>query len=100
MTTKLDATAVDAALPALKGWSKVAGRDAITRTFKFFNFSQAFGFMTRSALVAEAMNHHPEWFNVYNTVTVTLATHDVGGVSDMDTEMAKTMNGLAADFGI
>jgi len=100
MTTKLDAAAVEAALPTLKGWAKVEGRDAITRTFKFINFSQAFGFMTRAALVAETLNHHPEWFNVYNTVCVTLATHDVEGVSDLDVEMAKTMNGLAAEFDV
>lgn len=100
MTTKLDAAAVEAALPDLKGWSRVDGRDAITRTFKFVNFNQAFGFMTRAAMVAEAMNHHPEWFNVYNTVAVTLATHDVGGVSDLDTELAKTMNALADEFGL
>jgi 4a-hydroxytetrahydrobiopterin dehydratase len=73
----------------------VQGRDAITRKFVFADFNQAFGFMTRVALVAEKMDHHPEWFNVYKTVEVTLSTHDAGGLTDRDVALAKTMDGFA-----
>uniref|UniRef100_H2ZJZ7 4a-hydroxytetrahydrobiopterin dehydratase n=1 Tax=Ciona savignyi TaxID=51511 RepID=H2ZJZ7_CIOSA len=71
------------------GWSMVTGRDAIYKEFMFTNFSEAFGFMTRIALKAETMNHHPEWFNVYNKVQITLSTHDVGGLSSRDVTLAK-----------
>jgi 4a-hydroxytetrahydrobiopterin dehydratase len=71
------------------------GRDAIARKFTFADFSQAFGFMTRVALVAEKMDHHPEWNNVYRTVEVTLATHDAGGVTEKDIALAKAMDSLA-----
>ena len=84
------------ALNGLTGWEMVADRDAITRRFEFKNFIDAFSFMTRCALVAEKMNHHPEWFNVYNRVDVTLATHDAGGVTSKDTELAKAMDAIAA----
>ena len=84
------------ALEELQGWSEVDGRDAIQRSFKFRNFNQAFGFMSRVALKAEKMDHHPEWFNVYATVDVTLATHDAGGVTTLDVELAKFMNKVAA----
>lgn len=77
------------------GWSMVDGRDAITKEFVFANFIEAFGWMTRAALVAEKLNHHPEWFNVYKTVTVTLSTHDVGGLSELDVRLAKRMDALA-----
>lgn len=71
-----------AALPQLtSAWTPVEGRDAIQRTFEFQDFSEAWGFMSRAALLAEQMNHHPEWFNVYNRVEVTLSTHDCGGLS-------------------
>ena len=83
------------ALAALDGWAIVEGRDAITRTFKFKNFNQAFGFMSRVAMQAEKMDHHPEWFNVYGTLDVTLATHDAGGVTALDVEMATFMNKIA-----
>ncbi len=76
---KLDASARDAALATLSGWSLVADRDAITKRFLFRDFSQAFGWMARVALAAEKADHHPEWFNVYRTVDVTLSTHDAGG---------------------
>jgi 4a-hydroxytetrahydrobiopterin dehydratase len=69
----------------------VKGRDAIARKFEFENFNEAFGFMTRVALLADKMDHHPEWFNVYNKVEVTLSTHDAGGVTDNDIAMAKAM---------
>jgi 4a-hydroxytetrahydrobiopterin dehydratase len=96
MATKLTADARKAALGKLAGWSEVSGRDAITRKFVFKDFNAAFGFMTRAALVAEKMDHHPEWFNVYKTVEVTLATHDAGGVTELDIKLAEAMNGFAA----
>jgi len=92
---KLTGSARAAALASLSGWSEVAGRDAITRTFMFKDFNEAFGFMARVALVAEKLDHHPEWFNVYNKVEVTLATHDAGGVTARDVTMAQAMNRLA-----
>ena len=95
MVAKLTADARKAALAGLAGWSEVPGRDAITRKFVFKDFNQAFGFMTRAALVAEKMDHHPEWFNVYKTVDVTLATHDAGGVTELDIKLAEAMDKLA-----
>ncbi len=84
-----------AALAGLEGWSELAGRDAITRTFVFRNFNEAFGFMTRAALVAEKNDHHPEWRNVYKTVEVVLTTHDAGGVTKRDIALAQAMNRIA-----
>ncbi len=77
------------------GWAEVDGRDAIAKEFTFANFVEAFGFMSRAALWAEKLDHHPEWFNVYKTVTVTLSTHDVDGLSDLDVKLAKAMDKLA-----
>lgn len=85
----------EAALAELPDWGIVDGRDAIARSFKFKNFSQAFAFMTRCAMKAEQMDHHPEWFNVYNRVDVTLATHDVDGLSGLDITLAKFMDKIA-----
>lgn len=82
----------EAALTRLPDWSGVEGRDAITRSFRFASFSAAFGWMTRVALAAERLDHHPEWFNVYNRVEVTLATHDAGGVTELDVELARIMD--------
>ena len=82
------------ALKTLNGWSEVVGRDAIRKTFPFKNFNQAFAFMTQIALHSEKHNHHPEWFNVYNRVDVTLTTHDVGGVSDKDIRLALFMDSI------
>lgn len=82
-------------LGQLAGWQAVDGRDAITRTFKFKDFNEAFGFMARAALIAEKMDHHPEWFNVYNRVDVTLSTHDAGGLTELDVELAAAMDRLA-----
>lgn len=93
---KLDPDARKAALKELPHWRKVPGRDAIARKFVFTDFNRAFAFMTRAALLAEKMDHHPEWFNVYNKVDVTLSTHDSGGLTDKDIAMAKTMDGYAA----
>ena len=95
MSQKLAGDARRIALSRLKGWSEVAGRDAITRKFVFADFNQAFGFMTRAALVAEKMDHHPEWFNVYKTVEVTLSTHDAGGLTERDIKLAEAMDNIA-----
>ena len=95
MAQKLAGEARKNALARLKGWSEVAGRDAITRKFVFADFNQAFGFMTRAALVAEKLDHHPEWFNVYKTVEVTLSTHDAGGLTELDVKLAEAMDRLA-----
>ena len=77
------------------GWEMVEGRDAIAKEFVFANFVAAFGWMTRVALVAEKLDHHPEWFNVYKTVKVTLSTHDLGGLSDLDVTLARRMDAMA-----
>jgi 4a-hydroxytetrahydrobiopterin dehydratase len=95
MAQKLTGQARTDALKKLAGWSEVSGRDAITRKFVFADFNAAFGFMARAALVAEKMDHHPEWFNVYKTVDVTLSTHDAGGVTELDTKLAAEMDRLA-----
>jgi 4a-hydroxytetrahydrobiopterin dehydratase len=79
----------------LARWQPVAGRDAIRRTFVFKNFNEAFGFMARSALVAEQLNHHPEWTNVWNRVEVTLSTHDAGGLTENDLKLAEAMDRIA-----
>jgi 4a-hydroxytetrahydrobiopterin dehydratase len=95
MAQKLTGDARKAALAKLAGWSEVKDRDAITKTFVFRDFNEAFGFMTRSALIAEKLDHHPEWFNVYKTVTVTLSTHDAGGLTERDIKLAEAMDRLA-----
>ena len=95
MAQKLIGQARAEALGKLNGWSEVAGRDAISKQFVFKDFNQAFGFMARAALVAEKMDHHPEWFNVYKTVEVTLSTHDAGGLTELDVKLASEMDGLA-----
>jgi 4a-hydroxytetrahydrobiopterin dehydratase len=91
---KLTDDELQQALQALAGWSLADNK--LHKTFQFASFVEAFGFMTKAALVAEAMNHHPEWFNVYNRVTVDLTTHDAGGISARDFELAAKMDGLAA----
>jgi 4a-hydroxytetrahydrobiopterin dehydratase len=94
MVTPLDATA-RAALPAtLPGWSVVEGRDAIRRGFRFKDFSEAWGFMARVALLAEAQDHHPEWSNVWNRVEIVLTTHDAGGLSARDVRLAQAIDAL------
>jgi 4a-hydroxytetrahydrobiopterin dehydratase len=95
MPEKLTAAARASALARLTGWSELKGRDAIAKKFVFKDFNEAFGFMTRAALVAEKLDHHPEWFNVYKTVEVTLSTHDAGGLTDLDIKLAEAMNVLA-----
>ncbi len=91
MAEKLSGDARKSALARVKSWREVAGRDAIT----FKDFSEAFGFMARAALVAEKLDHHPEWSNVYKTVEVTLSTHDAGGLTELDVKLAEAMDKLA-----
>jgi 4a-hydroxytetrahydrobiopterin dehydratase len=100
MVERLSAEARKSALKGLSGWSELRDREAITRTFIFKDFNEAFGFMTRAALVAEKNDHHPEWRNVYKTVEVVLATHDAGGVTARDIKLAEAMNAIAGQFGV
>jgi len=86
-----------AALGQLTGWAEADGRDAIVKSYRFADFNAAFGWMTRVALAAEKLDHHPEWFNVYSRVEVTLATHDADGVTSLDVELAKIMDAAAGD---
>lgn len=86
----------EAALKQLTGWKAAEGRDAIVKTFTFRDFNAAFGFMARTALAAEKLDHHPEWFNVYNRVEVLLATHDADGVTELDVKLAQIMDAAAA----
>jgi 4a-hydroxytetrahydrobiopterin dehydratase len=95
MTAKLTGKARSDALASLEGWAEVQGRDAIHKSYKFADFAQAFGFMAKVALAAEKADHHPEWFNVYNRVDITLSTHDAGGVSDKDVALAKVIDSVA-----
>ena len=95
MTDKLTGDKRREALASLEGWSEIDGRDAISKSYKFADFNMAFGWMTRIALVAEKMDHHPEWFNVYSKIDVTLATHDAGGLTMKDINLARKMDQLA-----
>lgn len=95
MSAKLSKEDRAAALKSLSGWSDDAKRDAIVKTFVFKDFVEAFGFMSQAALVAERMDHHPEWSNVYKTVNVLLTTHDADGVTAKDITLAKAMDGFA-----
>ena len=95
MAQKLDQAARQDMAARLPGWQLVDGRDAIQKTFKFKDFSEAFGFMARAALVAEKMDHHPEWANVWNRVDVTLSTHSAGGLTDLDMKLAEAMDRIA-----
>jgi|TARA_B100001146_G_scaffold33150_2_gene26519 4a-hydroxytetrahydrobiopterin dehydratase len=92
MTTKLSTKKRQEALKTLRGWKKTKGRNAIEKNFIFKDFKAAFSWMTKIALIAEKMDHHPEWFNVYNKVEVKLSTHDSGGITELDITMAKEMN--------
>ena len=94
MVARLDATQRTALAAARPDWALADGRDAITRRFKFADFSAAWGFMCRVALLAEQQDHHPEWENVYNRVTITLTTHDAGGLSERDLRMAESIDRL------
>ncbi len=95
MVERLNAEARARALAELPGWAPVDGRDAIRKPFKFKDFSQAWGFMSRVALAAEAMNHHPEWSNLYNRVEIVLTTHDCDGLSERDIQLARKIEELA-----
>jgi 4a-hydroxytetrahydrobiopterin dehydratase len=100
MAERLSAEARKSALKNLPGWTEVPNREAIARTFTFKDFNEAFGFMSRAALVAEKRDHHPEWRNVYKTVEVVLATHDAGGVTALDIELATAMNAIAGQLRV
>jgi 4a-hydroxytetrahydrobiopterin dehydratase len=93
---KLEGKQREQALAGIPKWREVEGRDAIIRRFVFADFNEAFGFMSRAALIAEKMDHHPEWFNVYKNVEVTLSTHDAAGLTDKDITLAKEMDKIAA----
>lgn len=95
MVSKLTDEERDAALAELGRWSLLEGRDAIHRRYRFADFTEAFGFMCRAALYAEKVDHHPEWFNVWNRVHVTLSTHDAGGLTAKDVDMAHRFDALA-----
>jgi 4a-hydroxytetrahydrobiopterin dehydratase len=95
MTTRLEGAARVKAVQDLKAWANVDGRDAIHKTFRFKNFREAWGFMSEMALVAEKMDHHPEWTNVYGRVDVTLTTHSANGLSELDVALARKMDEAA-----
>ena len=99
MSGKLTGKEREKALAGLEGWTKVKGRDAIEKSYKFKDFNEAFGFMSRVALAAEKADHHPEWANVYNRVDVVLTTHDAGGVSAKDVKLAGQMDKWAGKAG-
>jgi 4a-hydroxytetrahydrobiopterin dehydratase len=99
MIVRLSDSERSAALSRLTGWRHEPRRDAIVKAFHFTDFAAAFGFMSEIAVIAEAMNHHPEWFNVYNRVEVTLTTHDVNGLSARDIKLAEAMDARAAARG-
>jgi 4a-hydroxytetrahydrobiopterin dehydratase len=94
MVARLDEAARAGLAAALPGWRMVEGRDAIRRDFRFRDFNEAWGFMARVALLAERQDHHPEWFNVWNRVEVTLSTHDAGGLSERDVTLARAIDAL------
>ncbi len=99
-TDRLEGAARQEAVKSLLGWSDVAGRDAIEKHYRFADFSAAFAFMTRVAFVAETMNHHPEWSNVWSKVHITLTSHDVKGVSSRDIDLARQTDRLAKECGV
>lgn len=98
MVEKLTGSGIETAMKDLEGWVLDEGGTAIRKSFTFKTFSEAWGFMSRAALLAEKMNHHPEWFNVWNRVDVKLTTHDAGGLSDLDFKMAKRMDGFVGSI--
>lgn len=97
MVEKLVGAARHTALQTIHGWVEVGDRDAIRKSYHFGNFSEAWGFLSRLALIAEKMDHHPEIFNVYNRVELILATHDVEGLSDLDIRLAAAIDGIAPE---
>ncbi|MGH7125453.1 MAG: 4a-hydroxytetrahydrobiopterin dehydratase [Stellaceae bacterium] len=97
MAERLHGPARSAAIRQLSGWSEVEDRDAIRKTYHFGNFREAWGFMSEVALLAEKMDHHPEWFNVYNRVEIILSTHDVAGLTDLDVVLARAIDEIAPE---
>ena len=97
MAGKLKGAARQQALSSLNGWAEVEGQDAIGKSLRFADFNEAFGFMTRVALMAEKMDHHPDWFNVYNRVEITLSTHDAGGVTERDIRLARFIDEILGE---
>lgn len=100
MAGKLNDDDIQTLLADLDGWALSADGLAIEKTFRFKNFNAAFGWMTRAALVAEKIDHHPEWFNIYNRVEVRLTTHDQNGLTELDTKLAKAMDAMANETGV
>ena len=100
MAQKLSGDARSRALARLSGWSEVKGRDAISKKFTFADFNEAFGFMARVALMAEKLDHHPEWSNVHKTVDVTLSTHDAGGLIELDVKLAEAIDKYASPSSV
>ena len=100
MAEKIPSSEIDNLIKDLDGWRKTDGRDAIEKSFKFKDFKAAFAFMTACADYAETINHHPEWFNVYNRIDVVLSTHDVGGLSVLDIETARKMNEVFSNSAV
>ncbi|MEM7679815.1 MAG: 4a-hydroxytetrahydrobiopterin dehydratase [Pseudomonadota bacterium] len=96
MPEKLNDIEIAQELKSLSSWEKTAGREAISKHFKFDDFEKTWAFMNRVAKLAEGLNHHPEWFNVYNKIDITLTTHDVGGLSDLDFKMAKAIDEIVS----
>ena len=96
MAQKLAEYEITAALGGLNGWRRASDRDAIEKDLTFNDFNEAFGFMVRTALIAERLNHHPEWSNVYNRVSIALTTHDAGGLTRLDIDLATAIDGLVA----
>jgi len=99
MAERLDDNAIAQMIEQLTGWTRSADGKAIEKIFRFANFNAAFGWMTRAAIKAEQLNHHPEWFNVYNRVEVRLTTHDQDGLTDLDRRLAQAMDKMAAETG-
>jgi 4a-hydroxytetrahydrobiopterin dehydratase len=100
MAKKLEDHERSAAVASLDGWTLTQGRDAIAKRFVFRDFNAAFGWMARVAMIAETMDHHPEWSNIYRTVEVTLSTHDAGGLTRLDIKLAQAMDRLAREAGL
>ena len=99
MATVLTPDEIQALLQDLNGWALTEDGLAIEKTFRFSTFNAAFGWMTRAAIKAEQLNHHPEWFNVYNRVEVRLTTHDANGLTDLDAKLAQAMDAMAQSSG-
>ena len=99
MAERLDRAAIDAGMASLEGWSLASDAKSVSRSFRFADFNEAFGFMARVALMAEQLDHHPEWSNVYRNVEVRLTTHDAGGLTELDFRLARFMDRAAAGTG-